>query len=57
VIAVDVRNGVVYLGGRADSLAVREQAIGLTERVEGVVLVRSDVHVASDVRGRREPWG
>jgi small-conductance mechanosensitive channel len=54
-VDVEVRSGVVRLRGRADSLALGEQAVDLAERVEGVVLVRDDVHVASDVRGRLGP--
>jgi len=54
-VDVDVRNGIVRLGGRADSLALREQASDLAARVDGVVLVRSDVEVAADVRGRLGP--
>jgi small-conductance mechanosensitive channel len=54
-LEVEVRSGIVRLRGRADSLAVREQALGLAERVEGVVLVRNEVDVAADVRGRLGP--
>jgi len=54
-VDVDVRNGIVRLGGRADSLALREQASDLAGRVDGVVLVRNDVEVAADVRGRLGP--
>jgi hypothetical protein len=54
-VDVDVRNGIVRLGGRADTLALREQASDLAGRVDGVVLVQSDVQVAADVRGRLGP--
>ncbi len=54
-LEVEVRSGVVRLGGRADSLALREQAIDLAERVDGVVLVRRDVQVASELRDRLGP--
>jgi small conductance mechanosensitive channel len=54
-LEVEVRSGVVRLGGRADSLALREKAVGLAERVEGVVLVQNEVQVASDVRDRLGP--
>lgn len=49
-VAVD--HGVVRLGGRADELAARDQAIETAERVEGVVAVRSDIEVGSTVRTR-----
>jgi small-conductance mechanosensitive channel len=54
-VDVDVRNGIVRLGGRADSLALREQASDLAGRVDGVVFVQNDVQVAADVRGRLGP--
>jgi small-conductance mechanosensitive channel len=54
-LRVDVRSGVVRLGGRTDSLAVREQAADLAERVEGVVLVQSGIRVDPDVRTRLAP--
>jgi small-conductance mechanosensitive channel len=52
---VEVKSGVVHLGGRADSLALREQATDLASRVDGVVLVRNDLEAATDVRGRLGP--
>jgi small-conductance mechanosensitive channel len=54
-VDVGVRNGIVRLGGHADSLALREQASDLAGRVDGVVLVQNDVEVAADVRGRLGP--
>jgi small-conductance mechanosensitive channel len=54
-LVVEVRSGIVRLGGHAESLAQREQAVGLAERVDGVVLVRNEVEVASDVRGQLGP--
>jgi small-conductance mechanosensitive channel len=54
-LRVDVRSGVVRLGGRTDSLAIREQAIDLAERVEGVVLVQSGIQVDPSVRSRLQP--
>jgi small-conductance mechanosensitive channel len=52
---VEVRSGIVRLRGHAASLAVAEQATALAERVEGVVLVKNDLQVAPDVRGRLTP--
>jgi small-conductance mechanosensitive channel len=52
---VAVRSGIVDLRGRADSLALRDQAVELTARVDGVVLVRNELQVATDVRGRLGP--
>jgi small-conductance mechanosensitive channel len=52
---VEVRSGVVRLGGRADSLAVRDEAADLARRVEGVVAVRNELQVSSDVEGRLRP--
>ena len=54
-LQVEVRSGVVRLAGHADSLALREQATGLAERVDGVVVVRNELLVATDVRGRLHP--
>jgi small-conductance mechanosensitive channel len=54
-VDVEVRSGIVRLAGSADSLAARDQASDLAGRVEGVVLVRNELHVASDVRGRLGP--
>jgi len=54
-LQVEVRSGVVRLAGHADSLALHEQATDLAGRVEGVVLVRNDLQVATDVRGRLAP--
>jgi small-conductance mechanosensitive channel len=55
---VQVRSGVVRIEGRAESLALREQATELAERVDGVVLVRNDIHVAAELRDRLGPtWG
>jgi small-conductance mechanosensitive channel len=54
-LEVEVRNGVVRLGGQARSLDARDRATDLAGRVEGVVLVRNEFHVASDVRGRLGP--
>jgi small-conductance mechanosensitive channel len=54
-LEVEVRSGVVRIGGRAHSLAAREQASELAERVDGVVLVRNELQVASDVRARLGP--
>jgi small-conductance mechanosensitive channel len=52
---VQVHSGIVHLAGQAGSLALRDQATDLARRVDGVVLVRNDLHVASDVRGRTRP--
>jgi small-conductance mechanosensitive channel len=52
---VEVQSGIVRLHGRADSLAVREQASALAERVDGVVLVSNDLQVVTHVRGRFTP--
>jgi small-conductance mechanosensitive channel len=54
-LEVDVRSGIVHLGGRAESLALREQATELAESVDGVVLVRNDLLVASRLRDRLQP--
>jgi small-conductance mechanosensitive channel len=54
-VEVEVRSGIVRLAGHADSLALRDQASDLAGRVEGVVLVRNELHVANDVRGRLGP--
>jgi hypothetical protein len=54
-VEVEVRSGVVRIGGRAQSLALREEATELAQRVEGVVLVRNEVHVASRLRDRLRP--
>jgi small-conductance mechanosensitive channel len=54
-LEVEVRSGVVRIGGRAQSLALREQATDLAERVDGVVLVRNDLQVASQLRDRLRP--
>jgi len=54
-VEVEVRSGIVRLTGRADSLALRDQASDLSGRVEGVVLVRNELQVATEVRGRLAP--
>jgi small-conductance mechanosensitive channel len=54
-VEVEVRSGIVRLIGSADGLVAREQASELAGRVDGVVLVRNELHVASDVRGRLGP--
>jgi small-conductance mechanosensitive channel len=54
-VDVEVRGGIVRLAGNADSLGARNEASALAARVEGVVLVRNELHVASDVRGRLGP--
>jgi small-conductance mechanosensitive channel len=54
-VRVEVRSGIVRLTGRADSLALRDQASDLSSRVEGVVLVRNELEVATDVQGRLRP--
>ncbi len=54
-LRVEVRSGVVRLTGRADSLALREQATDIAGRVDGVVLVRNELQAATDVRGRLAP--
>ena len=54
-VEVEVRSGIVRLVGDADSLTARDQASDLAGRVEGVVLVRNELHVTSDVRGRLGP--
>jgi small-conductance mechanosensitive channel len=54
-IEVQVQNGIVRLEGRAESIALREQAGELAGRVDGVVTVQNRVHAASDVKGRLAP--
>jgi small-conductance mechanosensitive channel len=54
-VDVEVRSGIVRLAGSADSLGIRDQASDLAGRVDGVVLVRNELDVASDVRGRLGP--
>jgi small-conductance mechanosensitive channel len=54
-VDVEVRSGIVRLAGDANSLSARNQAGELAGRVEGVVLVRNELHVASDVGGRLRP--
>jgi small-conductance mechanosensitive channel len=54
-LEVEVRSGVVRIGGRAQSLALREQATELAERVDGVVLVRNDLQVATQLQDRLRP--
>jgi small-conductance mechanosensitive channel len=54
-VDVEVQSGVVRLAGDADSLSARNQAGELAGRVEGVVLVRNELHVASAVGGRLRP--
>jgi small-conductance mechanosensitive channel len=54
-LEVEVRSGVVRIGGRAQSVALREQATGLAERVDGVVLVRNDLQIPSRLRDRLRP--
>jgi small-conductance mechanosensitive channel len=54
-LAVQVRSGVVRIEGRAGSLAAREEATELAGRVEGVVLVRNDLHVATELQDRLGP--
>jgi hypothetical protein len=52
---VEVQSGIVRLAGHTDSLALRDQASDLAGRVDGVVLVRNQLEVAADVRGRLGP--
>ena len=54
-VDVEVHSGVVRLAGDADSPSARNQAGELAGRVEGVVLVRNELHVASAVGGRLRP--
>jgi small-conductance mechanosensitive channel len=52
---VKVRSGVVRIDGQAESIALRDQATKVAERVDGVVLVRNDLHVAAELRDRLGP--
>jgi small-conductance mechanosensitive channel len=54
-LEVEVRSGVVRIGGRAQSLALREQATELADHVDGAVLVRNELQVATQLRDRLRP--
>ena len=54
-VDVEVHSGIVRLAGDADSLSARNQAGELAGRVDGVVLVKNELHVASAVGGRLRP--
>jgi len=55
-VEVEVRSGIVRLVGDADSLTARDQASDLAGRVEGVVLVRNELHVTSEPSGSSPSW-
>lgn len=54
-VEIEVRNGVVILGGIVQNAQTRESVVGLVERFEGVIWVHDQVSVATDVETRIMP--
>lgn len=54
-VEIEVRNGVVILGGIVQNARTRESVVGLVERFEGVIWVHDQVSVATDVETRIMP--